>query len=59
MTAPRIRQDAQQTWIACNREFAGGGAIHNGEYAGKLGTLYRDWHTSPMKAPRAVRGDDS
>ena len=28
-----------------------------GEYAGKLGTPYPDWHTTPRKAPTLLDGD--
>ena len=29
----------------------------NFEYAGNLGTRYRDWHTDPSKAPTPLYGD--
>ena len=44
-----------------NGEYAGKlGTLYpldcNYEYAGKLGTWYRDWHTASRNVPRDLRG---
>jgi hypothetical protein len=57
-----VRGEGETCDLNDNGEYAGKlgtsySLDYNYEYAGKLGTQYRDWHTNPMKAPRALGGD--